>query len=156
QSLSFGDAADSVTLRNGKNYSGRFAGATPLAFQDSEGIKYQFPTSDVDAIVFNGAGAPPPTANAMVIPGGADFPVRTNETIDSKSSYTGQTYSATITEDILDTAGNVAIAAGTRAQLMIRQISGGGAVHSPELALDLYSIRVDKKEYRVATATVEE
>jgi len=157
QSLAFSSSSDAVTLRNGKGYTGHFTGANPLAFQGSEGIKYQFPTSDVDAIVFNSSGtvATPP-ANAMVIPNGADLPVRTNEIIDSTNSYEGQTYSATITEDVRDTAGNVAIPAGTPARLLIAKTSTGGAIHSSELMLDLYSVRINNKEYRVASSTLAE
>ncbi len=158
QSLAFGATADAVTLRNGKNYSGHFTGANPIGFQDSEGVKYQFPTSDLDAIVFNGAGVPAsaPSGNSMVIPNGADLSVRTNELIDSTNSYTGQTYSAAITEDVRDIAGSVAIPAGSAAKLLIRSTSTGGAVHSAELMLDLYSVTVNQKEYRVVSSTVTE
>jgi hypothetical protein len=158
QSLAFGAAADTVTLRSGKGYSGHFTGVNPVGFQDSEGIKYQFPSSDVDAIIFNSEGAaiPPPPGNAMVIPTGADLPVRTNEIIDSTSAYQGQTYSAAITEDVRDIAGNVAIPAGTPARLLIRNSSNGGAVHSAELMLDLYSVTVGGKEYKVVSSTVAE
>lgn len=157
QSLAFNASSDAVTLRNGKSYSGHFTGPNPVAFQGSEGIGYQFPTSDLDAIVFNGSrNTPPPPRDAMVIPNGADVPIRTNETIDSTSSYQGQTYSAVITEDIQDIAGNTAIPAGTPARLVIRNTSTGGAVHSAELVLDLYSVTVGKKEYRVMSSTIDE
>lgn len=158
QSLAFNETTDTVALRGGKSYSGHFTGANPVAFHDAEGIKYQFPTSDIDVIVFNSVGSsPPPVASgSLVIPSGADFPVRTDETIDSKTSYTGQTYAATITEDIQDTAGHVAIPSGSPAQLIIRKISSGGLVHSPELVLDLYSVTVEKKQYTVVSSAVTE
>jgi hypothetical protein len=157
QSLAFNETKDTVALRDGKSYSGHFTGATPLAFQDSQGIKYQFPTSDIDAIVLNRPGlARHVSSAALVIPLGTDLPVRTNEPIDSTKSYEGQTYSATITEDILDTAGKVAIPANTSAQLIVRKISGGGAIHSPEVILDLYSVSVGKQEYRVVSSDIKE
>jgi hypothetical protein len=157
QSLAFSTVSDTVTLRNGKIYSGHFTGATPIAFQDRQGIQYQFPTSDLDAIIFNSAGAPAAApANSLVIPIGADLPVRTVDAIDSNNSYDGQTYAATITEDVHDTAGSVAIPAGSSAKLLIRKIDRGGAVHSSELVLDLYSITVGSKEYRVVTTDVDE
>jgi hypothetical protein len=158
QSLAFNETTDTVALRGGKSYSGHFTGANPVAFHDAEGIKYQFPTSDIDVIVFNSVGsAPPPVpSGSLVIPSGADLPVRTDEAIDSKTSYTGQTYAATITEDIQDTAGHVAIPSGSPAQLIIRKISSGGLVHSPELVLDLYSVTVDKKQYTVVSSAVTE
>jgi hypothetical protein len=156
QSLVFSPSTDVVTLRNGKSYSGHFTGSNPVAFTDAQGIQYQFPFSDLDAIIFNHAGAAPPPSGAKVIPSGADLSVRTNETIDSTSSYQGQTYSATITEDVLDAAGGVAIPAGSPAQLLVRSTSTGGAVHSPEVVLDLYSVTLGKNQYTVATSDVDE
>jgi hypothetical protein len=158
QSMAFNSGQDTVVLRNGKSYTGQFTGLNPIGFQDAQGIQYQFPTSAIDAIVFSRSGPMPPavTSGSLVIPIGADFPVRTNETIDSNNSYQGQTYSATITEDIQDTDGNTAMPAGSPAQLVIRKISGGGLVHSPELVLDLDSVTVNKKVYRVVTSDVKE
>jgi hypothetical protein len=155
QSLVFG-STDVVTLRNGKSYSGHFTGSNPVGFKDSQGIEYQFPTSDVDAIIFNHAGIPSAPSGAKVIPAGSDLSVRTNENIDSTNSYQGQTYSATITADVLDTAGSVAIPAGSAAQLLVRSTSSGGAVHSPEVILDLYSVTLGKKQYTVVTSDVDE
>jgi hypothetical protein len=91
QSLVFSPSADVVTLRNGKSYSGHFTGSNPVAFRDAQGIQYQFPLSDLDAIIFNHAGTAPPPSGAKVISSGSDLSVRTNETIDSTSSYQGQT-----------------------------------------------------------------
>jgi hypothetical protein len=158
QSLAFNPTQDTITLRRGISYTGHFTGNSSIGFEDSQGIKYQFPTSDIDAIVFNRAGLPstPIVTGDLVIAIGTDLPVRIDETIDSTNSYQGQTYSATITEDILDTAGHLAIPAGSRARLMIRDVSTGGAVHSAELVLDLYSIDVHGKQYRVASSNLDE
>jgi hypothetical protein len=157
QSLAFNATTDSVALRNGKSYSGHFTGSNPLAFQDDQGIQYQFPTGDIDAIVFNNPPpASPPASGSLVIPIGTDFPIRTSENIDSTKSYEGQTYSASITEDVLDTVGHVAIPAGSSARLIVRTVSSGGAVHSPELILDLYSVSVNQKQYRVVSSDVTE
>ena len=157
QSLSFNGTSDTVVLRNGKSYTGHFGGLDPVSFAGSEGIKYQFPTTDIDAIVFSGSGAnSPPAAGSLVIPVGSDFPVHTNEAIDSTQSYEGQTYAATITEDVRDSNGNVAIPAGSAAKLLVRSISSGGAIHSAELILDLFSVSVDKKQYMVASSDVVE
>ncbi|HTZ94967.1 MAG TPA: hypothetical protein VMB18_01130 [Terriglobales bacterium] len=157
QSLAFNATKDTVVLRDGKSYSGHFTGLTPIAFQDAQGVKYQFPTSDLDAVVFSRTSVVHhASAAALVIPIGTDLPVRTNELIDSTQSYEGQTYSAAITEDVLDTSGNVAIPAGSSAQLIIRKISKGGAIHSPEVVLDLYSVSVGKKQYQVISSDVAE
>lgn len=157
QSLAFGSGSDTIVLRSGRSYTGHFTGSSPVSFQDSQGIRYQFPTSDIDAIVFNGARAgAPPSEGSLVIPIGADVSVRTNERIDSNKSYEGQTYSATITDEIRDIDGKVAIPAGSPARLLVRKISGGGVAHSPEVVLDLYSITVDHKAYRVASTDLAE
>jgi hypothetical protein len=91
-----------------------------------------------------------------VIPVGTDFPVKTNEAIDSTKSYEGQTYSASITENIVDIAGNVAIPARSAALLIVRKMSGGGAIHSAELILDLYRVTVGQKRYQVVSSAVKE
>ena len=65
QSLVFTTANDTVTLRNGKVYSGKFTGADPLAFKDNLGILYEFPRKDVESLVISTSGiaaAPPPGA----------------------------------------------------------------------------------------------
>jgi hypothetical protein len=96
----------------------------------------------------------PPTAAASgtgkIIPVGTEITIRTNESVNSKDSNTGQLYSATVSEDVSDVSGNIAIPAGTPAKL-----TTGGAVHSPELVLDLFSISINGKEYRVDTADVD-
>jgi hypothetical protein len=101
----------------------------------------------------------PPSAAASgtgkIIPVGSEITIRTDESIDSKASSTGQLYSATVSEDVSDVSGNIAIPAGTPAKLVVRDITSGGAVHSPELVLDLFSISVNGKEYRVDTADVD-
>jgi hypothetical protein len=157
QSLAVNATKDTVALRNGKSYSGQFTGFTAIAFEDAEGIKYQFPLSDIDAVVFNRATlAKTVSPTALVIPVGTDLPVRTNEVIDSTKSAEGQTYSASITEDIMDSDGKVAIPSGSSAQLVVRKISTGGVIHSPDVILDLYSVSVDKKRYQVVSSDVKE
>ena len=159
QSLVCTPAADVVTLRTGKVYSGHYTGVNPLPFQDSNGIQYQFPLKDVASLVFTRrkpALAPHGATNsAKVIPEGTLITIRADEAIDSAKSVTGQLYSATVSQDVTDSAGGVAIRAGTPAKLLVRDIGTGGATHSPELVLDLYSITADGKEYRVVTSDVD-
>jgi hypothetical protein len=157
QSIAFSDSKDTVALRNGKSYSGHFAGITPISFQDAQGIKYQFPTTAIDAIVLNRASSVPSiSTNALVIPVGTEFPVRINETIDSTKSYEGETFSAVITENVLDSSGKLAVPSGSEAELIVRHLSGGGAIHSPEVVLDLYSVTVGKNQYGVISSNVKE
>lgn len=158
QTLVLNTSHDAVTLRNGKSYVGHFTGASPIGFTGAEGIKYQFPVRDVVSLVFNGTSgriAPAPQG-AKVVPFGTDLVVRAEETIDSASSQPGQLYRGVIAERVLDAAGNVAIPKGSHAQLLIRSDSNGGTVSSPELVLDLYSVTIAGKEYRVVTSDVNE
>lgn len=60
-----------------------------------------------------------------------------------KAIKPGQLYSATVSEDVRDASGGVAIPAGTPAKLLVREIKTGGAVHSPELVVDLFSRAYD-------------
>ena len=160
QTLVFTNSADTITLRDGKVYTGEFGGESSISFVDGQSVHYQFPLTDVESLIFTGAplAAPttPPAAEAKVISIGTPISVRTNEKIDSKDASSGQVYSAEITEDVPDTAGGIAIPRGSAAQLLIRSSSGGGAVHSPDLVLDLDSVVVGGKRYSVVTSDVDE
>jgi hypothetical protein len=155
QSLVFSRNQDIVTLRNGKVYSGQYTGANPVSFRDGQGIDYNFPARDIETIVFTPAKPATSAGVARVIPQGTEIVVVTDENIDSDVSTTGQLFSASISEAVQDSSGGVAIPAGTRAKLVVRNITSGGAVHSPELALDLFSVDIGGKEYRVDSTDVD-
>jgi hypothetical protein len=158
QSLVFTPTADIVSLRDGHVYSGKYTGTTPIGFTDASGIDYQFPKSDVASLVFSRARPAPPVSNGggtKVIPTGTDIVILTNETIDSQNSSPGQLYAASIGEDVIDASGGVGIPQGSKAKLVVRNITTGGAVHSPEIVLDLFSVTVGGKEYRVVTNDVD-
>jgi hypothetical protein len=55
-----------------------------------------------------------------------------------------------------DHDAKAAVAHVSPAQLMIRNIASGGAVHSAELVLDLYSVTVNNKQYRVVSSDLTE
>jgi hypothetical protein len=157
QTLVFTSSGDTVALRNGKVYSGQYTGPAPLSFQDSEGISYQFPPKDVESLVFSRSSPPPgaATANAIVIPEGSEVSLHTDEAIDSGTSAPGQLYAATVAADVLGAQGSVAIPKGTPAKLVVRSIKGGGAFHSPELVLDLFSVTINGQEQRVVSSDVD-
>lgn len=157
QSLTFSRNQDVVTLRNGKVYSGQYDGPESIGFRDGLGIDYNFPLRDVETIVFNPPSTPAPSSSgvARVIPRGTEIVVHTDETIDSDSSSTGKLFSGSVSEDVPDSLGGIAIPRGTRVKLVIRKITSGGAVHSPEFALDLFSVDIAGKEYRVDSSDVE-
>jgi hypothetical protein len=86
----------------------------------------------------------------VVLPAGTEIPLRTNERIDSKEVVEGQTFSAQIAEDIRDTDGSIAIPRGSEARLVTRRLEGNG-----DITLDVESISVEGRRYRVSTADQE-
>lgn len=90
-----------------------------------------------------------------VIPAGAQVSVRTEETIDSSRAVEGQTYPAEVTRDVLDADGAVVVPRGSNAQIVIRSASGGGRFRGrSDLVLDLGSVSVDGREYRLETSEI--
>ena len=84
--------------------------------------------------------APPvgPGAPAKIIPWGTEIVIRSDENIDAKDASTGQLFSATVSEDDFDASGGIAIPRGTPAKLVLRNVTGGGATHSPAVTLDSF------------------
>ena len=167
QSLSFTASADVITLKSGKSYTGHYDSQSSLHFAGSEGISYDFPVKDVASIVFStvsprnaggpekaNAGSGAAGAAAKVVPEGTEISITTNEKIDSQKAAGGQLYSATIASNIPDSRGGIAIPNGTSAKLVVTDIGSGGAVHTPELVLDLYSVDLNGKAYRTITSNV--
>ena len=104
-----------------------------------------------------GMGTWPSNNTALVIPSGSQIVVRTDVAIDSTANNGQQFYPAKIEQDVMDGNGNVAIAAGTGAQLQILNTATsntGGSAQSGPLMLDLYSVNVNGKQYRVDTSSV--
>ena len=100
---------------------------------------------------------PPPAAPPIVIPRGRVLAVRSNETIDSHSAAPGQFYSAVIAQAVTDAGGRVAIPRGSEARLVVRSVRAQGKVEGKsELALDLDSVTIAGRRYRVATADIVE
>src|SRR5215475_10971438 len=76
-------------------------------------------------------------SDSLQVPSGTQISVRTNEAIDASQATVGQTYSAEVAEDVHGPNGELLIPRKSEAQLAIRQVSSGGTVGTPELALDL-------------------
>jgi hypothetical protein len=95
--------------------------------------------------------APPP--REIVIPSGTQVSVRTNEGIDSKTATAGQTFSAVISQSVVDDSGAVAIPRGSPATLVIRE-AAAGKVKANELVLDLRSVSVGGHDYNVETNSI--
>jgi hypothetical protein len=157
QSLVFTGSTDIVTLRSGNVYSGKYTGGNTISFTDNQGVGYVFPVKDVASLVLSRThpAHATPSGPALVVPEGTEVAIHTDETIDSEKSSSGQLYSATVAEDVPDSNGGVAIPQGTKGKLVIRNMGSGGTVHSGEILLDLFSVSVNGKEYRVDTSDVD-
>jgi hypothetical protein len=88
---------------------------------------------------------------------GTEISVRNEETIDSGKAVEGQTFPAEVTQDVLDGAGNVVIPRGSNAQIVIRSASKGGRFHgTSDLVMDLASVSIDGRQYKLSTADLAE
>jgi hypothetical protein len=91
---------------------------------------------------------------SVVLPAGTEVAIQTNEAIDSKTAHVGQTFPAQVAQDVLSPSGQVLIPKGSEATLIIKQVSSGGTIGSSELALDLNTIHVAGRPYKVTSEAV--
>jgi hypothetical protein len=88
----------------------------------------------------------------FVLPAGTEVPVRTEETIDSKTAVEGQTFAAEVAGNVKDSDGDVVIPSGANATVVIRSASKGGKFRgASDLVLDLRSVSVEGKQYALST-----
>jgi hypothetical protein len=84
---------------------------------------------------------------------GTEVAVRNEETIDSGKAVEGQRFAAEVIRDVKDADGDVVIPRGANAQIVIRSASKGGKIRgAADLVLDLDSVSIDGKQYKLSTA----
>ena len=93
--------------------------------------------------------------DTKVLPEGTQISIRTNENIDSKTAQVDQTFSAEVAEDVLGSNGQVVIPKRSPATLILRNVKAGGTTGTPELALDLKTIRANGHTYHVSTTDIQ-
>jgi hypothetical protein len=86
-----------------------------------------------------------------VIPAGTELVIRTSESINSRTARVDQTFAAQVDRDVVGDSGRVMIPRGSDARLVITRIDNGGATGTPELMLDVQSIRINGRSYLVDT-----
>ena len=92
------------------------------------------------------------TTKTFELPVGTRVSVRTEETIDSGKAVEGQTFAAGVTQSVRDTDGKTVIPRGANAQIIITSASKGGRfTGASDLSLDLKSVAVEGRRYRVST-----
>jgi hypothetical protein len=96
------------------------------------------------------------TRGAMVVPTGGEIAVRTNEAVDSTTARANQKFSGTVEQDVTGSNGEVLIPKGSPAELVVRQVSGGGTTGSAQVALDLAAIDIGGHRYVVSTQDLQQ
>jgi hypothetical protein len=90
-------------------------------------------------------------AAAYVSPG-TEIQVRTDQAINVKESgRIGENYSGTVANEVLDQNGHVAIPKGSRAEMRLVAAS----TNSKDMTLDLDSVTVDGRRYKVQSESLE-
>ena len=84
---------------------------------------------------------------ALTIPSGTSIKVRTDQAIKATTANAGQTYSATVSNDVMDSNNNLVIPKGSPARLAIV------ATDKDNIALDLNSVTVNGRRYNVGSAS---
>jgi hypothetical protein len=149
--------ADTLILRDGTQVQGTVVSiaSRTITFRHADGVSRRYSTSQVEALQFvsaDRANPRAPSSRTFEAAAGTEIVVRTVETIDSRSSGTDQIFSAIVEQEVVNGSGRVMIPAGSSAQLMIRQLSTGGAAGSPQMALDIQSITIQGRRYVVSTS----
>jgi len=149
-------SADTLIMRDGTRIPSTvvsLAGQT-ITFRHADGVSRRYATSRVESLEFVSAdreNVRDVRSRSLEAPAGTELVVRTVETIDSETAGANQIFSAIIEQEVTDASGRVIIPVNSSAQLIIRNVSAGGATGSPEMLLDVQSITVAGLKYLVST-----
>ncbi len=157
-------SADTLTLRDGTRVPGTVVAISDriLTFEDWSGISHRYSTNQVESLEFAATTRrdevamrddrrPRDDPRQRTLPSGTELAVRTAEDIDSATARANQTFSAIVENDIIGDSNDVVLPEGSRAVIVIREMSSGGATGSPEMVLDIQSITVGGRSYVVST-----
>jgi hypothetical protein len=150
--------ADTLVMRDGTRVEGTVVGiaSRTITFRHADGVTRRYTTTQVESLEFVSAERANPRAvngRRLDAPAGTELVVRTVEVIDSRKRGADQNFSAIVEEDVTN-AGGVIVPGGSSVQLVIRQVSSGGATGTPEMVLDVHSIAIDGRRYLVSTTDV--
>jgi hypothetical protein len=97
------------------------------------------------------------TTKTYELPVGTQVSVRTEETIDSGKAVEGQTFAAEVTQTVRDESGATVIPRGANAQIIITSASQGGRfTKASDLSLDLKSVAIEGRQYRLSTVDIQQ
>jgi hypothetical protein len=170
--------ADSLVMQDGTRHDGTFVSATSQTISFRVGnTLHRYPRSQVQSLEFGSANTassyagdrdqygdrsdsasrPSSRRGRIDLPVGTTISVLTNESIDSKNAREGQVFPADVAEDVTNSSGAVVIPKGSEAELVIRQLTAPGTTTGKsELGLDLQSLKVSGRRYRVSTEDVQQ
>jgi hypothetical protein len=167
-------AQETIVLRDGGRFDGRLTAVQgdTVVFRMADGSTRRFNAQEVDTIRFGEperqAGGPvtaregnsgdsdgrgytrrlaPP--DYLLLPAGTPISVRTSESIDTRDAAESRTYTAQLTQDVVDGSGRVAIPRGSDAQLIVHRTGH-------DLVLDLQSVSVAGRRYLVDSNDIEQ
>jgi hypothetical protein len=99
------------------------------------------------------AAAPASAAPAVVVPAGTTVTVRLGEKLGSKISKAGQSFSATLDQDVV-VDGKTVLAAGASVNGEVAFVRSGGAMLAePNVQLKLTSVNVNNADLALVTST---
>jgi BON domain len=99
------------------------------------------------------AAAPPPPPKPIVVPAGTAITIKTGEALSSKSSQSGQTFTATVAQPV-SVGGKTAIPAGSSVTGTVVAAKAKGKIKGEgELDLTLNSVAIKGHTYNIQTNT---
>jgi len=168
------DSPATVLMKDGSRYRGSLVSknGSQLTFRGANGATRTLDSRDIQSIRFGETGnaenvrrrssrdaeSARPRAvlervrNGLVVPSGTQISIRNNDRINAKTASAGQTFSAVVASDVLDSEGAVAIPRGAAATLVVRE-ARAGKIHANDLGIDLASIMVRGVSHEVQTGT---
>ena len=88
-------------------------------------------------------------AQERVLNSGTQIQVRTDQAIQATSANVGRTFNATVSKDVMDSSGNVAIPAGSPARIQVMQAGD----NTGDVTVDLRSVSVNGTRINLASET---
>ncbi len=158
-SLAAVSSADTLDHERWRARQGTVMGyrARTITFRHADGVSRRYTTSEVEALEFFSAERANPRAvsgqSSRRRPGPSSSCARWKRST-RETPAPDQAFSAIVEQDVTDASGRVIVPEGSSAQLMIRQMSTGGATGSPEMVLDVQAITIGGRRYLVSTADV--
>jgi hypothetical protein len=157
-------SADTLALRDGKEISGTFVGATArqVEFLPSSGKTIKVPIDTVESVNFSTPpviATPKPAApaprRAVILPAGTALRVRTIDPIDVDSTKAGAKFRGAVDDPVM-IGGEVIVPRGADLVLVVSKLKQGGSIKGSDLIeLKVNSIVVRGHAYPVVTSVVE-